>query len=68
MKEISSNSVSGAGASETSSSQYLAQRLAVHVGGVRGAEQSDDLVDMTEIIAGEDAEGIADDIVEAAYR
>ena len=46
--------------------QDLAQRLAVHFGGVRGAEQRDDLVDQAEIVAGENAEGIADDIVEAA--
>ena len=46
--------------------QDLAQRLAVDLGGVRGAEQRDDLVDMAEIVAGENAEGIADDIVEAA--
>ena len=68
MKEISSNSVSGAGDSETSVGQHLAQRLAVDFGGVRGAEQGDDLIDEAEIVAGENAEGIADDIVEAAAR
>ncbi len=48
--------------------QHLAQRLAPHLGQVRRAEQRDDLVDMAEIVAGENAEGIADDIVEAAAR
>src|SRR5258708_12293963 len=33
---------------------------------MRGAEQGDDLIDMAEIVACEDAEGIADDIIEAA--
>ena len=66
MNEISSNSESGAGASETSRRQHLAQRLAADFGGVRCAEQGDDLIDMAEIVAGENAEGIADDIVEAA--
>ena len=46
--------------------QYLAQRLASHGGGVRSAEQGNDLVDMAEIIACENSEGVADDVVEAA--
>ncbi len=46
--------------------QHLAQRLAAHRSGVRGAKQRDDLVDEAEIILGEDAEGIANDIVETA--
>ena len=46
--------------------QDLAQRLAAHGSGMRGAEQRDDLVDEAEIVLGKDAEGIADDIVEAA--
>ncbi len=66
MKEISSNSESGAGASDTSVSQYLAQRLASDFGGMRRAKQGNDLIDMAEFVAGENAEGIADDIVEAA--
>ena len=46
--------------------QHLAQRLAPHLGRMRGAEQRDDLVHQAEIVAGEDAEGIADDVIEAA--
>ena len=46
--------------------QHLAQRLAVDFGGVRRAEQGDDLVDQPEIVARENAEGVADDIIEAA--
>ena len=46
--------------------QDLAQRLAVHLGGVGGAEQRDDLVHQPDIVARENAEGVADDIVEPA--
>ena len=48
--------------------QHLAQRLASDFGGVRCAKQGNDLIDMAELVAGEDAEGIADDIIEAAAR
>ena len=46
--------------------QYLAQRLAFHFGGVRCAKHGDNLVHEPEFVAGKNAEGIADDIVEAA--
>ena len=46
--------------------QHLAQRLAAHLGGMGGAEHGDDLIDKAEIVAGKNAEGVADDIVEAA--
>ena len=46
--------------------QHLAQRLAAHLRGVRGAEHGDDLVDQAELVAGENAEGIADDVIETA--
>ena len=68
MNDSSSNSVSGAGASETSSISTSRSVLPLTFGGMRGAEQGDDLIDMAEIVAGEDAEGIADDIVEAGDR
>ena len=35
---------------------------------MRRPEQGNDLIDIAEIVAGEDTEGIADDIVEAAAR
>ena len=46
--------------------QGLAQRLAVDLGGVGGAEQRDDLVHQANIVARENAEGIANDIIEPA--
>ena len=33
---------------------------------MRRTKQGNDLIDMAEIVAGKDAEGIADDIIEAA--
>ena len=46
--------------------QQVAQRLAAHRRDGRGADQRDDLVDEPRIVAGEDAEGVADHIVEPA--
>src|SRR3954453_14434451 len=46
--------------------QFLTKRLAVYLGVVRGTEQGDDLIDEPELVAGKNAKGIADDIVEAA--
>ena len=46
--------------------QDVAQDLAAHLHRMGGAEQRDDLVDQAQIVFGEDAEGIADDIVEAS--
>src|SRR4029077_11774459 len=46
--------------------QDFAKRPASHPGGVGCPEQRDDLVDMTELVARENAKGIADDIIEAA--
>ncbi len=46
--------------------QHLAQRLAVDLGGVGGAEQRDDLIDEADLVAREHAKAVADDIVELA--
>lgn len=46
--------------------QHFAQRLAVDLGGVGGAEQRDDLIDEADLVACEHAKTIADDIVELA--
>jgi hypothetical protein len=48
--------------------QYLAQRLAVDLGHMRCAEHGDDLVHQAEIVGGEYAKGVADNIVETRLR
>ena len=63
--ENSSKQAVGRGDSD-SLDQDFAQVLTAHGRGVRGAKQRDDLVDEAEIVPGENTEGIADDIIEAA--
>ena len=47
--------------------QHVAQGPAAHLGGVRRAEHGDGLVDEPEPVLGEDAEGIADRVVEPGF-
>ena len=65
MKEISSKSASGAGASEQSS-RRTSRSVLPRTRDMRGADHGDDLIDEAEIILGEDAEGFAGLVVEPA--
>ena len=56
---MSSNSASGAGASETSLQQHIAQRLVANPRDMRSAEHGDDLIDEAKIVLGKDAEAVA---------
>ena len=46
--------------------QDLAQRPAAHLSGMGGAQHGDDLVNQPEVVAGENAEGVANDVIQTA--
>ena len=58
--------MSGAGAERNVGDHRLAQGLAADVAARIGAERGDHVIDQRRMVLGEDAEAVADDIVEAA--